>query len=111
MSDVIRFHLDENVNPVVAHALRRHGIDVTTTVTANLRTGSDERQLAYARQENRVIVTHDDDFLRLAATNSDHAGIAYCHKEARTIGQIISALRLIYQVLTPDEIRGRVEYL
>ncbi|MCP5096113.1 MAG: hypothetical protein GY943_11210 [Chloroflexi bacterium] len=110
MSDVIRFHLDENVNPVVAHALRRHGIDVTTTITANLRASSDERQLAYALQENRVIVTHDDDFLRLAA-NSDHAGIAYCHKEARTIGQIISALRLIYQVLAPDEIRGRVEFL
>jgi len=56
-------------------------------------------------------VTHDDDFLRLAATTGDHPGIAYCHKEARTIGQVIGALRLIYEVLTPDEIQGRVEYL
>ena len=111
MSDGIRFHLDENVNPVVALALRRYGIDVTTTVEVNLRSSSDERQLAYALEENRVIVTHDDDFLRMAANSSDHPGIAYCHKEARTIGQIISALHLIYQVLTPDEIRGRVEYL
>jgi predicted nuclease of predicted toxin-antitoxin system len=111
MSDGIRFHLDENVNPVVALALRRHGIDVTTTVEANLRSSNDERQLAYALEENRVMVTHDDDFLRLAAATTNHPGIAYCHKEARTIGQIISALHLIYQVLTPDEIRGRVEYL
>lgn len=111
MSDGIRFHLDENVNPVVALALRRHGIDVTTTVEANLRSSSDERQLAYALEENRVMVTHDDDFLRISAATANHPGIAYCHKEARTIGQIISALHLIYQVLTPDEIRGRVEYL
>jgi len=111
MSDNIRFHLDENVNPVIALALRRYGIDVTTTVEANLRSSSDEDQLAYAQRENRVIVTHDDDFLRLAATTVDHPVIAYCHKEARTIGQVIGALRLIYEVLTPDEIQGRVEYL
>lgn len=111
MSDSIRFHLDENVNPVIALALRRYGIDVTTAVEANLRTSSDEAHLAYARQENRVIVTHDDDFLRLAAATANHSGIAYCHKEARTIGQIIAALRLIYEVLTPEEIQGHVEYL
>lgn len=111
MNDGIRFHLDENVNPVVARALRRYGIDVTTTVEANLRSSSDEHQLAYALEENRVIVTHDDDFLRMAASTPNHPGIAYCHKEARTIGQIISALHLIYQVLTPEEIQSRVEYL
>ncbi|MBK7893441.1 MAG: DUF5615 family PIN-like protein [Anaerolineaceae bacterium] len=111
MSDSIRFHLDENVNPVVALALRRYGIDVTTTVEANLRSSNDEAHLAYAQQEKRVIVTHDDDFLRLAAATENHAGIAYCHKETRSIGQIIAALRLIYEVLTPEEIQGRVEYL
>ena len=62
MSEPIRFHLDENVNPVIAIALRRYGVDVTTTVEANLRTSSDEEQLTYARRENRVIVTHDDGF-------------------------------------------------
>ncbi len=50
-------------------------------------------------------------FLRLANKSLDHPGIAYCHKKARTIGEIISDLRLIYEVLTPDEMRGRVEYL
>jgi predicted nuclease of predicted toxin-antitoxin system len=111
MSETIRFHLDENVNLVIATALRRYGVDVTTTVEANLRTSSDEEQLAYVQRENRVIVTHDDDFLRLVNRTLDHPGIAYCHKEARTIGEIISGLHLIYEVLTPDEIRGRVEYL
>ncbi len=30
MSNRIQFHLDENVDPDVALALRRHGINVTT---------------------------------------------------------------------------------
>lgn len=111
MNDSIRFHLDENINPVDAIALRRYGIDVTTTIDANLRSSPDETQLAYAQRENRVVVTHDDDFLRLASRTSEHSGVAYCHKEARSIGEIITGLRLIYEVLTPDEIRGRVEYL
>lgn len=77
MTKPIRFHLDENVNPVIATALRRYGVDITTTIEANLRTSSDERQLEYARRENRVIVTHDDDFLRLANKAINHPGIAH----------------------------------
>jgi predicted nuclease of predicted toxin-antitoxin system len=74
--------LDKNINPVIAIALRRYGVDVTTTVEAHLRSSTDEDQLAYAQQENRVIVRHDNDFLRLANNILDHPGIAYCHKQA-----------------------------
>ena len=31
MPDVIRYHLDENVDHAVAHGLRLRGLDVTTT--------------------------------------------------------------------------------
>jgi hypothetical protein len=37
MADRIRFHLDEHVDPAIATALRRAGIDVTTTNEAGLR--------------------------------------------------------------------------
>ena len=67
MTDRIRFHLDENVDPDVAKALSRHGINVTTTFGVGLLAKDDDAQLAYARQENRVIVTHDADFLRMHA--------------------------------------------
>lgn len=111
MSERIQFHLDENVDPVIAAALRRYGVDVTTTSEVGLRTASDEAHLAFAKRENRVIVTHDDDFLRMASKIWDHPGIAYCHLEARSVGEIIRTLQLVYDVLTPDEIRGRIEYL
>lgn len=62
MADRIRLHLDENVDPDVARALRRHGIDVTTTQEASLRTKSGAAQLDFIRSEGRVIVTHNADF-------------------------------------------------
>jgi hypothetical protein len=58
-----------------------------------------------------VLVTHDADFLRLAAAGSDHAGIAYCSRTERTVGEIIRSLLLIHEVLRPEEIERRVEYL
>ena len=55
MADVIRFHLDENVNPVIAAGLSNRGIDVTTSQEVGLLGASDLEQLAYAIREGRVI--------------------------------------------------------
>jgi predicted nuclease of predicted toxin-antitoxin system len=100
MTDRIRLHLDENVDPDIARALRRHGIDVRTTEEAGLRTQSDIVQLDFIRREVRVITTHDADFLHIASTTDDHPGIVYCDKTARSVGEIIRGLILIYEVLT-----------
>ena len=40
---------------------------MTTTVEADLIGASDDEQIAYALGETRAIVTHDHDFLALAA--------------------------------------------
>lgn len=111
MTERIRFHLDEHIDPDIAKALRSHGIDVTTTVESNLRTASDAVQLEFARRERRVLVTQDADFLRLAAQSTDHTGIAYCQQNKRTLGEIVRTLILMYELIEPDEIMGRVEYL
>ena len=74
-------------------------------------TTQDAAQLAYALKEGRVIVTHDADFLRMDARGIEHAGIAYCHKSARSVGEIIRTLMLICEVIEPEELKGRVEYL
>jgi predicted nuclease of predicted toxin-antitoxin system len=107
----MRFHLDENVDHRVARALQRHGVDVTTAVSANLRTASDKEHLSFAKEENRVIVTHDDDFLRLASQTNDHNGIVYCHKTKYTVGDLVRRLILVFEVLNPEEMMGHVEYL
>jgi predicted nuclease of predicted toxin-antitoxin system len=64
---VIRFHLDEHIDPDIAEGLRRRSIDVTTTIEAGLEHATDEAQLAFAHTEQRVLVTRDRDFLVLNA--------------------------------------------
>jgi predicted nuclease of predicted toxin-antitoxin system len=107
----IRFHLDEHIDPDIAHALRGVGVDVTTTVGVGLRTLDDPDHLDFIHREWRVIVTHDADFLRYSARGWDHPGIAYCPVGSLSIGQMIDALLFIYRVATPDYMRGRVEFL
>ncbi|MGK7925803.1 MAG: DUF5615 family PIN-like protein [Spirulina sp.] len=111
MSNRIRFHLDEQVKTVIAKQLRRRGIDVTTTVEAKLRMANDDLQFAFICQEKRVLFTQDDDFLKIASRSRDHPGIAYCKQGSRSIGQIIESLVLIYEVYSPEEMFGRIEFL
>ena len=111
MTERIRFHLDENVDPAIADGLRRRGVDVTTTQEAGLLRSPDDPQLAFALAEGRTLVTHDEDFLSRARQGVDHLGIAYCHPESRTIGQIIAALMLIRDCLSSAEMRNHVEFL
>lgn len=110
MADRIRFHLDEHVDSAIATALRRAGIDVTTTNEAGLRTKDDHAHLQFGRAENRVIVTRDQDFLRSASGASDHSGIVF-YTANQSIREIIEGLILIFEVMTPGEIAGGIEYL
>jgi predicted nuclease of predicted toxin-antitoxin system len=111
VSDRIQYHLDENVDPDVALALRRQGIDVTTTLEMNLLGKTDEAQLAFACEQRRVIVTHDTDFLRLASQSTEHWGVAFCKNNTRSLGEIIRSLVLVYEVFSPNEMQGWIEYL
>ncbi len=111
MTEPLRFHLDEHVDPDLARALRRVGIDATTTTEANLRTSSDDAQLNFALQESRILITHDQDFLRLAAQGSAHNGIAFCAQGTRTLGQMIEMLIRMHGIYAQSEMINRVEYL
>lgn len=107
----MRFHLDEHVAGVIAAALRRRGVDVTTTADAGLLDSPDADHLAFALRENRVIVTQDSDFLRLHAAGARHAGIVYAAQGSRSTGEVIRFLALMHDCFTADEMRGRIEYL
>lgn len=111
MTDRIRVHLDENVDPAEADGLRRRGVDVTTTPQVGLMSASDEKQLEFALAEGRTLVTHDEDFLAFGKGGVTHSGIAYCHPPLHSIGQIISALLLIRDCMTPEEMKNHVELL
>ena len=111
MADPVRYYLDQNIHGAVATGLRRHGIDVVTAQEANRCGLPDTDQLAFATAEDRVLVTHDVDYLTLAATGVTHAGIAWCKHTKYTVGPLIQILVLLHGVMDRDSMQNRVEYL
>jgi predicted nuclease of predicted toxin-antitoxin system len=72
------FITDENVHPDVVGALRRNGCDVLDVKESGFVGASDLVILRIAREENRIVLTHDSDFGRLAIANSEPIlGIVY----------------------------------
>ena len=111
MKERIKFHLDENVSQAIASGLRNRGVDVTTTPEEGLLGVSDEIQLQFASSQSRVIFTQDTDFLRMDRLGITHTGIAYCPQQSKSIGAIIQGLLLIWEILEPEEMFNRVEFL
>lgn len=107
----IRFHTDEQVERAIAEALRRRNIDITTTPEVGLLGATDEKQLAFALVQERVIFTQDDDFLVLHQQGLEHYGIVYCHQNSRSIGEIVRGLILIWEALEPLDMQNHVEFL
>jgi len=107
----IRWHLDEQVDRAIAQGLKQRGIDVTTTPEVGLLGAADEEQLTFAIAQERVIFTHDEDFLILHQLGLEHYGIAYCHQNSRSIGEIVRRLILISEVLEPLDMHNHVEFI
>jgi predicted nuclease of predicted toxin-antitoxin system len=113
VADPVRFYLDEHIHGAVASGLRQHGIDVLTAQEAGRSGLPDPDQLAFATAEDRVLVTHDTDFLALTAGGATHAGIAWCDstKFRNLVGPLLQMLRLLHGVMDRDAMKNRVEYL
>ncbi len=113
MSQTLRFHLDASVQrfPAVAAGLRRRGIDVTTAAEAGLLDEEDLEQWRYAKANGRALFTNDEDFLALARQDEAHCGVIYCKQGARSLGFIINALGLFWELVEPGDMHGKVEYI
>ncbi len=107
----IRFHLDEHIHPGVAVGLRAHRIEVTTTADAGLLAATDEKHLIFAHHEQRVLVTHDRDFLRHHSADAEHSGIAYCHRDKYAVGELLKMLLLLHACENSEDMLGKVEFL
>ena len=107
----IRLHLDESVSLRIVRALRDRNIDVTTPADVGLLSASDEQHLSYAYSDNRVVVAHDDDYIRLHSQGVEHSGIVYCHHSKYSVGQLLQHLLLLHACYDEAEMIGRLEYL
>ncbi|GAB5494148.1 MAG: hypothetical protein Phog2KO_43630 [Phototrophicaceae bacterium] len=111
MENDIRYYLDENVPVVIAEQLRRKNIDVVTVREIGYLGDTDTNHLQRATEMNYVLCTHDQDFLRMASDNIEHAGIVFGIQNAISIGDWVRGLELIHTVLQADDMLNHVEYL
>ena len=107
---VVRYYLDEHIAEAVATGLRNRGIDVLTLSEAGMLGASDREHFSYPHEEGLVLVTYDDDFLRLADQTEEHAGVAFA-PQGRSIGELVRGLTLIAEELEAEEMEGHVEFL
>jgi predicted nuclease of predicted toxin-antitoxin system len=59
----MRFYVDANVSPQAVNVLNEMGYDALTAREARIETHDDEDQIAVARKQDRILITHDQDFL------------------------------------------------
>ena len=94
----------------VTNGLRLRGADVVTTRDAGMLGPSDEAQLSFAASLARVLFTLDADFLALHQRGLPHTGLAYA-PQWTPVGDMVRGLLLIQDVLTSEEMSGRIEFL
>jgi hypothetical protein len=107
--------MDHHVPAAVTAELRRRGIDVLTAQEDGADQLDDDLLLERARQLDRVLFSQDRDLLRIAnewlGSGRDFNGLIYAHQLSITIGQASRDLELLAQVLDPEEMRNRIEFL
>jgi len=113
MPSPLKFHLDECIfsYQVLAGALRRKGIDVTTAADVNLLSAPDHIHLRFAVSQQRALFTFDADYLEMAGLPIEHAGIIYCHQRKHSFSTIIRLLIMYWETYSSEELLGKLEYL
>lgn len=78
---------------IVADGLRRRGWTVHTARDEGRLGDPDKEHLAFASENDCILVTFDDDFLTLVEnSNLDHAGIIYVQQAGRDIGDVVKTI-------------------
>jgi predicted nuclease of predicted toxin-antitoxin system len=74
-------YLDENADAEIAERLVKAGVDALRCQEADMTGATDEEHLTFATRQGRVIVTRDQDFLKLnqqwLKEGRSHAGIIF----------------------------------
>jgi predicted nuclease of predicted toxin-antitoxin system len=86
---MLSYLLDEHQHNAIAKALIARGIGVETAHSSGMMGRDDSEIIRYALAAGLVIVTNDDDFLRLAANVDQHSGVAYYVFRSRSLRVII----------------------
>lgn len=111
----VAFYFDQNMQFAVVVALRERGCDVLTALDDAHDRRPDDEILDRAQALSRVVVTHDQDFLELAAERQssckEFPGIVFCQLSKSSIGGMVKDLVLIAEATSYDELRNQVVWV
>jgi len=107
--------MDQHVQMQISEGLRKRGVDVLTAYEDGHSETEDEDLLVRATKLQRILFSEDSDFLiignRWQQDRHNFAGIIYAHQLNITIGQAVRDLKLMAEVLEPEDMRNKVEFI
>ena len=109
-----RFYLDEDIDIALERALTNRGVDVISTLQAGNNGNTDEEQLIFANNENRIIITHNvRDFVILDKKflNDDRIHHGIIVTDQLSIGTLLKRIMKIWFTLDADDMKNRFEFL
>lgn len=106
----LSFLADEHVKRSYVHALRANGFEVIAVVEGNETGQRDNIHLDRSSQQNLVVLTNDDDFVRLAQERP-HAGVVFYSDQNHEPSEFVTAIRRIDRFFSPKDIQNHVEWL
>jgi len=107
----VRFMLDEHMDRAVASGLRLRGVAAQTVHELGRRGAEDIDHLRWAHAQSWVMVSGDEDFLRLVDRITGHAGLVHYRRTQFTVGLLVRRLAAVAGVETLESMSGRVVFL
>ena len=113
----IRLYIDEDsFDKSLVAAFRSADFDVTTVADANKQSYSDEDQLAWAAEQERVIYSYNRrDFCRLhnefLSAERNHAGIIVLRQQRYSVGQQLRGMLTLTAIRTAEDMVNQLVFL
>lgn len=107
-------YIDEDVPLSLAQALLNRGVNISTTQNTGNTGNSELQQLIYAKEENRVLLTHNKkDFILLhkefLANKRQHCGIIVT--DQLPVGTLLRRMMKLWFILDAHDMENRLEFL
>ena len=107
---LLSFLADEHVKRSYVRALRAHGFEVVAVSEGSDTGRQDSHHLETSRERDLVVLTNDDDFVRLARQHS-HSGILFYSDQSHDPGDVVTAIRRVDRYFSPEDMQNHVEWL
>ncbi|NCJ08271.1 hypothetical protein GS597_17510 [Synechococcales cyanobacterium C] len=116
MSRILLYIDEDSMDEDFVQALRSRNVDVLTVADVGMLNRSDEDQLAWARNNGRVIFSFNArDFYRLHTMllerDQSHAGIILAPQQRYGLGRLIRGVLHLLNTTSAEAMQGRVEFL